>query len=382
MMGMLFLVGFPYVHPLYYEQIPLGNNLMISSRLGSSTIEGAIYNQVVLDWNYQVFYDYPYALYMDFYAPDCDTTPGNICLTDIQDDPASICDEYPQYADDPLLGQTCYRRKRIVGFFPTNKIEWAVIYMPYYDSTHISWNASPDSGRWHGPTVVRHEIAHAIGLGHDRDDTGSLLMKPVLPPGEARPLDSVVRDAVYCKYGPPDTYTPPAAGQVGLRVLNTKREEITGEKEWVACPIFQIGGCGYVPPSNCDMDSVVLEIRDEGDNVVYTYSTDPSGCTVQVQWVNTGKMGRYRVTATAWFGGQAVATAPLWIQVYPSRTCLLEKGSVVVQGSEENVSEEPVRVVMFPGEVRVEGFSRALRVGPHPGKMVLEVWDPGGRRVA
>ncbi len=342
-------------------------------------VEDAIYQQVISDWNYQVFWLYGYSLQMDFRDSTCTTGPG-ICLTD-KSSHFKRCEV--QGSDPVFLARTCYRRKRILGFLPTDKIEWAVIYMPSYDSTHISWNASPVSGRWHGPTIVRHEIAHAIGLGHDRDDAGSLLMKPILPPNEARPLDSVVRDAVYCKYGPPDTYTPPAAGQVGLRVLHPGREEVKEEKDWVTCPVFQIGGCAYVPPPSCDMDSVVLEIQNEGGNGVYTWSADPTGCTILVQWVNTGvKMGRYRVQVTAWFGGQAVAGAPLWIQAYPSRACLLEKNVAVVQAG-KTASGEPVRLWVMPGRVRLEGMGHRGSGGMGPDLQgVIEVWDPGGRRVS
>lgn len=375
MIWLLFLPGFPYVKSLYFEEIPDGSYLMINSRFTNSAIEAAIFNQVVTDWNYNVFNDYPYALQMDFYAQDCDTTPGNICLTDNPNDPKDICDDYDE-SDPVYLGQTCYRRKRVLGIFPTKKIEWAVIFMPSYDSTHITWSASPDSGKWHGPTIVRHEIAHAVGLGHDRDDMGSLLMKPILPPGEYRGIDSVVRDAVYCKYGRPDAYTPPGPGQAGLRVLKPSREEVKQEKDAVACPIFQVGGCGYVPPGNCDMDSVLLVVRDTQGDTVYTRAGDPNGCVFQTQWFTGNRKGRYQVQATVWFSGQPVSTAPLWIYVYSYGSCVSggDEGILAAHAFNEPLPDQPglsgIRVI--PGGVRLLPSDEWRRV---------EVWDVAGRSV-
>ena len=369
MTWLVLLLGFPYVNSLYYEEIPFGPYLMINSRLENSTIETAIYNQVVMDWNYNVFYDYPYALQMDIYAQDCDTTPGNICLTHDPYDPKNICEVFDG-SDPEDLAQTCHRRKRILGIFPTDKIEWAVIYMPYYDSTHISWNASPVPGKYHGPTIVRHEIAHAVGLGHDRDALGSLLMKPILPAGEYRGIDSVVRDAVYCKYGPPDTYNP-SPGQAGIRVLKTNREEVKLEKEPVACPIFQIGGCAYVPPSSCDMDSVYLEIRDiEKDSVVHTWSANPNGCNFWTQWTDVRKTGLYEVRATVWFSGNPVAISPIRVYAYPSH-CLQNLDEITVAASKEMGGR--------PDRLRIRVIPGGVRLGPG-GWNLVEVWDVTGRK--
>ncbi len=368
MSWLVLFLGFPYVKSLYFEQIPMGPQIKIHSLLTNGVIETAIYNQVVQDWNNQVLLDYPHPLQMIFNVSACNSDSGGICLTD-NDNDYKICEVSGE--DDPLLAQTCYRRKRILGIFPTDKIEWAVIYMPHYDSTHITWNASPVSGKFHGPTIVRHEIAHAVGLGHDRDDLGSLLMKPILPAGEYRGIDSVVRDAVYCKYGPPDTYIPSAAGQAGIRVLKTNREEVKQEKEPVACPIFQIGGCAYVPPSSCDMDSVYLEVRDSLGTVVHTWSANPDGCTFWTQWMDVPNKGRYRVQATVWFSGNPVAIPPIWVNAYPGK-CLQNLDEVTVAVSEEaGAGADTLRIQVIPGGVRL-GSGRWNRV---------EVWDVTGRKV-